>query len=41
MNLKQRHKWLIYRFQQRFDVSDYGVMWIAFAKGFLIGAILL
>ncbi len=41
MNLKERHKFLIYRFQQKFDVSDYGVMWIAFFKGVLIGALLL
>jgi len=40
-NLKERHKLLIYRFQQKFDVSDYGVMWIAFLKGIIIGAIIL
>ena len=41
MNLKERHKFLIYRFQQRFDISDYGVMWIAFLKGIIIGALIL
>ena len=41
MNLKERHKLLIYRFQQRFDISDYGVMWIAFLKGIIIGALIL
>jgi len=41
MNLKERHKLLIYRFQQKFDVSDYGVYWISFIKGLIIGAILL
>jgi hypothetical protein len=40
-NLKEQHKHLIYKFQQRFDISDYGVMWIAFFKGLLIGAIIL
>ena len=40
-NLKERHKFWIYKFQQKFDVSDYGVMWIAFFKGLLIGAIIL
>ncbi len=39
--LKQREKGLFYKFQERFDGSDYGVMWIAFFKGLLIGAILL
>ena len=38
MNLKQRHKFWIYKFQQRFDISDYGVMWIAFFKGLIIEA---
>ena len=41
MNLKERHKHLIYKFQQRFDISDYKLMWLTFAKGFIIGAILL
>ncbi len=41
MNLKERHKFLIYKFQQRFDISDYGVMWIAFLKGIIIGALIL
>tara|TARA_B100001741_G_scaffold166041_1_gene137246 strand:- start:895 stop:1029 length:135 start_codon:yes stop_codon:yes gene_type:complete len=41
LNLKEKHKKLIIRFQQKFDISDYGVMWISFLKGFVIGAILL
>jgi len=41
MNLKERHKLLIYMFQQKFDVSDYGVYWLSFLKGLIIGAILL
>ena len=41
MNLKEKHKKLIIRFQQKFDISDYGVMWISFLKGVVIGAILL
>jgi hypothetical protein len=41
MNLKERHKHLIYKFQQKFDVSDYKLLWIAFFKGLLIGALIL
>jgi len=34
-------KKLARKFQQKFDVSDYQMLCIAFAKGFVIGAILL
>ena len=34
-------KRMIRKFQQRFDLSDYQVLCITFAKGFVIGAILL
>jgi len=41
MNLKERHKHLIYKFQQKFDVSDYKLLWITFFKGLIIGALIL
>jgi len=34
-------KKLARKFQQKFDLSDYQMLCIAFAKGFVIGAILL
>ena len=34
-------KRLIKKFQDRFELSDYKMMCISFAKGFIIGAILL
>ena len=41
MNLVSAHKRLITRFQQKLDLSDYQVLWLTFAKGLFIGAILL
>ena len=41
MNIKERHKKLIERWQLRLGLSDYQMLWLAFAKGLLIGAILL
>ena len=34
-------KKLIKRFQDKFKLSDYKMLWISFAKGFIIGAIIL
>ena len=34
-------KRLATKFQQKFDLSDYQMLCISFAKGFIIGAILL
>ncbi len=34
-------KRLIKKFQDRFELSDYKMLCISFAKGFIIGAILL
>tara|TARA_Y100001938_G_C7979056_1_gene373395 strand:+ start:309 stop:458 length:150 start_codon:yes stop_codon:yes gene_type:complete len=35
------HKNLIKKFQEKTDVTDYQLLWISFAKGLLIGIILL
>ena len=40
-NIKELDKRLIRKFQQKFDLSDYQIICLAFAKGFVIGAILL
>jgi hypothetical protein len=39
--LASKHKQLIHKIQQKFGISDYQMMWIAFGKGLLIGVILL
>ncbi len=35
------HKGLIKSFQKKFKVSDYQVIWLSFAKGLIIGLIIL
>jgi hypothetical protein len=39
--LATKHKRLIRKMQQKFCISDYQMMWIAFGKGLLIGIIIL
>ena len=39
--LIRRHKNLIRGFQDKLKLSDYQMIWLSFAKGLLIGAILL
>ena len=39
--LRKWHKNLIRRFQDKTKLSDYGALWLSFAKGIIIGAILL
>tara|TARA_Y200000002_G_scaffold189390_1_gene156288 strand:- start:30235 stop:30393 length:159 start_codon:yes stop_codon:yes gene_type:complete len=34
-------KRLLKKFQNKFNLSDYQIVWIAFIKGFIIGAIIL
>jgi len=41
MNLLQKHKSLTTKVQQKLDLSDYQMLWLSFAKGLLIGIILL
>ena len=40
-HVKEWDKALIKKFQKKFDLTDYQVQCIIFAKGFIIGAILL
>lgn len=35
------HKKIIRKFQKKYDLSNYQLQWIAFAKGILIGLIIL
>ncbi len=39
--LLQWDKRLAIKFQQKFDLSNYQMLWVAFLKGLLIGAIIL
>ena len=39
--ITRRHKNLIRGFQDKTKLSDYQILWLTFAKGLLIGAILL
>ena len=39
--ITRRHKNLIRGFQDKTKLSDYQMIWLTFAKGLLIGAILL
>tara|TARA_B100000073_G_C23570533_1_gene507940 strand:- start:470 stop:619 length:150 start_codon:yes stop_codon:yes gene_type:complete len=39
--LRQYHKKLIRSFQDKTNISDYGLIWLSFGKGLLIGLILL
>lgn len=41
MELLQKHKRLVVKVQQKLDLSNYQMLWLSFAKGLLIGAILL
>jgi hypothetical protein len=41
MNLKEKHKWWIERFQLKAGLSDYQMLWISFLKGLIIGALIL
>ena len=40
-NIKEWDKKLVRRFQDKFNLTDYQMLFVAFAKGFVIGAILL
>jgi len=40
-NIKELDKRLIRKIQQKFDLSDYQIICLSFAKGIIIGAILL
>lgn len=37
----RKHKNLIRWYQEKLNLSDYKLLWVTFAKGLLIGAILL
>ena len=39
--LAAKHKELIAKFQKKTGISDYKMLWISFAKGLIIGAIIL
>ena len=40
-NLKEWDKKIIKKFQDKFNLTDYQITCIAFAKGFVIGALIL
>tara|TARA_Y100000356_G_C11190534_1_gene251914 strand:- start:440 stop:616 length:177 start_codon:yes stop_codon:yes gene_type:complete len=40
-NIKEWDKKMAKKFQERFNLTDYQMLCISFAKGFVIGAILL
>jgi len=35
------HKKLIKWFQKEFEISDYGLLWICFMEGFIIGGLII
>ena len=39
--LTEKHKALIAKFQKKTGISDYKMLWLSFAKGLIIGAIIL
>ena len=37
--LKKLHSGMIYKFQIRFNLSNYSMLWISYAEGFLLGIV--
>ena len=40
MNLR-KHKELIKWFQKEFGISNYGLLWVCFMEGFIIGGLII